>query len=1110
MISGFQLSPQQAHLWMLQQADQNQRYRAWVAVLIEGNLDQDLLKAALANVVARHEILRTTFRYLPGMTVPLQVIGEPAPPALDQHDLSDLGPHEQAETIARVTQESGRLPFDVEHGPLLRASLLKKSPEEHLLLLNLSALCADAVTLEKLVAEIGRSYAACAQGEELVDEAIQYADIAGWLNEVLESEDGQAGRDYWRALDHSALSSIKLPGEGHAAEAGEFAPRLLRVPIDPEVAAQLAALAQQHDTPVSTCLLAGWQTLLWRLIGQQDIIVGTRYDGRSQEELQDVPGLLAKYLPLHGRLEEDLRFAELVQRVKTSVHEAGEWQDYFSWEQARELSGKDPALSFFPICFDFESQSAPYSYAGLAFSIDQRYACFDRFKLKLVCVEQDRGLSAELHYDASVFSVEEIQRLAGQFQTLLASVVQREDATLGTLDLLSADERRRLLVELNSTRADYPKDRCIDELFEEQAAHTPDAIAVVFEDRRLTYAELNTRANQLAHHLRELGVRPETLVALCVERSPEMVIGILGILKAGGAYVPIDPAYPAERQSYILADTRAPVLLTQQHLIERLPEHTAQVIAIDAESTPIAQTPGENPARQVQAANPAYVIYTSGSTGTPKGVLVAHQNLVHSTSARIAYYHEPVTKFLLLSSFAFDSSIAGIFWTLCQGGALCLPQPGLERDVAQIAVQIAGLQISHLLSLPSLFGQLLAQAQPQQLQSLRTVIVAGEACPPELIARHNEALPRGTIFNEYGPTEGTVWSSVYRAEGSHTPVPIGRPIANMQIYLLDRHMQPVPIGVVGELHIGGDGLARGYLNRPDLTAERFVPDPFGEVPGGRLYRTGDLARYLSSGDLEFIGRIDQQVKVRGYRIELGEIEAVLARHATVREAVVVVREDVPGDQRLVAYVTEEQRNKGTKEQENLEPRTQNLEPRENRSFPAPAATEAEASRGLGQGLGVRASSESLRSFLQDRLPEYMIPSAFVVLPALPLTPNGKVDRRALPAPDTSRTLLDTTFVAPRTPLEENLAAIWAEVLHLERVGVYDNFSVLGGHSLLATQLISRVRETFEVELPLRSLFEAEQSTIAGMVERIETMRWAAQGTRERSSASEEDRETGEV
>ncbi|HEY0606587.1 MAG TPA: AMP-binding protein, partial [Herpetosiphonaceae bacterium] len=790
MISGFQLSPQQAHLWMLQQADALQPYRAWVAVLIEGNLDQDLLKAALANVVARHEILRTTFRYLPGMTVPLQVIGDPAPPPLDQHDLSNLVLSEQAETIARLIQESGRLLFDVEHGPLLRVSLLKKSPDEHLLLLNLSALCADAVTLEKLVSEIGRSYAASAQGEELVDEAIQYADIAGWLNEVLESEDGQAGRDAWRALDRSALMSIKLPGAGQIAEAGEFAPHLLRVPIDPEVAARLSALAQKHDTSISTCLLAGWQALLWRLIGQPDIIVGARYDGRSQEELQDVPGLLGKYLPIHGRLEEDLRFAELVQRVKTAVQQGGEWQDYFSWEQVAESNGKDPALSFFPVCFDFESQPAPYSGASLTFSIDQRYACVDRFKLKLVGVEQDRELSAELHYDASVFSAEDIQRLAEQFQTLLASVVRHEDATLGTLELLSAAERHRLLVEFNTTRADYPKDRCIHQLFEEQAARTPGAIAVVFEDRRLTYAELNTRANQLADHLRGLGVRPETLVALCVERSPEMVIGILGILKAGGAYVPIDPAYPAERQSYILADIKAPVLLTQQHLIERLPEHTAQVIAIDAESTPIAQKSGENLATQVRAANPAYVIYTSGSTGQPKGVLVAHQNLVHSTSARIAYYHEPVARFLLLSSFAFDSSIAGIFWTLCQGGALCLPQPGLERDVSQIAALIADQQISHLLSLPSLFGQLLAHAQPQQLQSLRTVIVAGEACPPELIERHNELLSRSTIFNEYGPTEGTVWSSVYQAEASRTPVPIGHPIANAQIYLLDRHMQP--------------------------------------------------------------------------------------------------------------------------------------------------------------------------------------------------------------------------------------------------------------------------------------------------------------------------------
>jgi amino acid adenylation domain-containing protein len=626
--------------------------------------------------------------------------------------------------------------------------------------------------------------------------------------------------------------------------------------------------------------------------------------------------------------------------------------------------------------------------------------------------------------------------------------------------------QQQQLVALNNTKVDYPLEACIHQLFEAQVERTPDAVAVVFENEQLTYRELNRRANQLAHYLQKLGVKPEMLVGICVERSLEMIVGLLGILKAGGAYLPLDPSYPQDRLAFMLEDAQVSVLLTQQKLIAGFSEYKAQRFCLDTDWEVIAQESEEKPVIRVTADNLAYTIYTSGSTGKPKGVLVTHQNLVHSTSARISYYSEPVTSFLLLSSFGFDSSIAGIFWTLCQGGILVLPPDKFQQELLQLTKFIAQHQISHLLSLPSLYSLILEQAEPQQLTCLRSVIVAGEPCSRELVERHTKLLAHTSLFNEYGPTEGTVWSSVYHCQpsGLTTQVPIGRPIANMQIYLLDKYLSPVPIGVPGEIYIGGAGIARGYLNRPELTNQKFIPNPFSAEPGQRLYKTGDLARYLSDGNIEFLGRLDHQVKIRGFRIEQGEVESTLLQHPTVRETTVIAREDIPGDKRLVAYVV-----------------------------PNPEQTP---------------TIDELRRFLKQKLPDYMVPSAFVLLDALPLTPNGKVDRRALPAPDQSRPDQSVTFVAPGSPIEHQLVDIWAEVLRLEEVGIHDNFFELGGHSLLATQVISRLRQAFGVELPVRTLFEAP--TVADLGTRLETVRWAVQELQAHESDTMGDYEEGEL
>jgi surfactin family lipopeptide synthetase A len=661
-----------------------------------------------------------------------------------------------------------------------------------------------------------------------------------------------------------------------------------------------------------------------------------------------------------------------------------------------------------------------------------------KFDMTLSMIEEAAGLRGWLEYNTDLFDAVTIRRLLGHFRSLLAGILTDPDQRLAELPLLTESERRQLLVAWNATAAQYPKDQCLPQLFEAQVEHTPDATAVVFEDQQLTYRELNVRANQLAHHLRKLGIGPEALVAICVERSLDMVVGLLGILKAGGAYVPLDPAYPMERLVFMLEDAQASVLLTQKRLLASLPEHKTRVICLDTEWEVMAQEPAENPACKVTTGNPAYVIYTSGSTGQPKGVMIPHQGIVNYLAwCTKAYAVAGGSGAPVHSPLGFDLTITSLFSPLLAGqSVVLLPE---EQGIEALGTLLRTGDDFSLVKITPAHLEVLSQGLPAAaaVGRARALIIGGEALWGESLAFWRTHAPDTRLINEYGPTETVVGCCIYEVPPEASipgPVPIGRPIANTQLYILDPMLQPVPIGVPGELYIGGDGLARGYLNRPDLTAEKFIPNPFGSEPGARLYKTGDLARHRPDGNLEFLGRLDHQVKLRGFRIELGEIEAVLGGHPAVREAVVVVREDVPGDVRLVAFVVSDRE-------------------------PAPPSRE-------------------LRAFLQAKLPDYMIPSVFIRLDALPLTPNGKVDRRALPAPDQARPAPEDAFVAPRTPVEEELARIWAQVLGLERVGIHDNFFALGGHSLLATRVVSRLRDTFHTELPLRSLFEAP--TVAGL------------------------------
>jgi amino acid adenylation domain-containing protein len=1039
------LSFSQQRLWFLDQLEpESCAYNLRSVFQLTGRLNVTALQQSFNEIIKRHEALRTVFKSVNGrplqMILPSMIIDVPI---VDLQKMSSA--MDRDSQIRHLCAAEAQRPFDLASGPLLRVALMRLSENEHLLLLTLHHIVFDGWSVGILARELSALYEAYSNGQPspLPELSIQYADFSHWQREWLQGKVIEEQIAYWKK-QLKGLPTLELPTNRPRPPAQTLRGARQSFVLSKELSAALKRLSNQHGVTLFMTLLAAYQTLLHRYTGQNDIMIGSPVAGRSRRELEHLIGFFLNMLVLRTDLSGNPTFRELLARVRGICLDAYEHQDLPFEKLVEELSPQR-TMSHTPLFqTSFALQNTPtfpLKLTGLAVEeadIGSGKAIFD---LHLYVLEEQGGLRGWLSYNADLFEAATITRMVRHLQLLLEGIVANPDQKISALLLLTQAEKHQLLIEWNDTKTDYPKDKCIHELFETQVEKTPDAIALVFKDQQWTYDELNNRANQLAHYLQKLGVGPDVLVGLCMERSMEMIVGLLGILKAGGAYVPLDPAYPKERLAFMLEDAHTAVLITQKRLIDTLPISGAILVCLDEDRGSIARESTENLASRVTAKNLAYVIYTSGSTGRPKGVLVTQQNLVHSISARMTYYREPVTSYLLLSSLAFDSSVAGIFWTLCRGGALLLPKERAQRDLAYLIELLSNKHTSHLLSIPSLYALLLRQAEPRQLVGLRTVILAGEPCPSELVACHGELLPRVSLFNEYGPTEGTVWSTVYdcRFQGLVTSVPIGRPIANTQIYILDDHQRPVPAGIAGELHIGGDGVARGYLDYSELTAEKFIPDPFSEKPGVRLYKTGDLGRYLPDGNIEFLGRIDNQVKIRGFRIELGEIESVLRQHPMVGEVVVLAREDNPGEKRLAAYVVA-----------------------------APDSTP---------------SANELRSVLQEKLPDYMVPSVFMFLDSLPLTPNGKVDRKALPAPDQSRPELAETYTAPRTRVEQLLAQIWSDVLKLDKVGIHDNFFELGGHSLLATQVMSRIRDAFQMDIPLRTLFDkptVEELAIAMM------------------------------
>ncbi|MEG4350111.1 amino acid adenylation domain-containing protein [Microcoleus sp. LAD1_D3] len=1035
------LSFAQQRLWFFDQFEAGKSfYNLPGAIRLKGKLNVTVLKQTFNEIVNRHEALRSTFTEVQGQ--PIQVIAPPVSRLpLPVIDLRELPQSDREAAVKQLSAKEGQQPFDLERGPLLRTSLLQLSEEEYVLLLTMHHIVSDGWSIGLLARELAAIYEALSAGNQpqLPELPVQYADFAIWQRNWLCGEVRETQLAYWKQQLEGAPPLLELPADRPRPpiQTSEGATQSLL--LSQELTAALKNLSQREDVTLFMTLLAAFKALLYRYTGRTDLLVGSPIANRNRAEIEGLIGVFVNTLVLRTDVSGDPTFRELLQRLREVTLGAYAHQD-LPFEKLVEELQPERSLSYnpvFQVMFQLRNNPMPpLDLSGLTLSLLEVETNTTQCDLSLDLEEVGERLQASVEYSTDLFDRATITRMLGHLQTLLEGIAANPEQRLWSLPLLTAAEKQQLL-QWNNTFAQYPQDKCIHQLFEEAVSLSPDAVAVVFEGEELSYRELNARANQLARHLRSLGVKPEVLVGICVERSPLMVIGLLGVLKAGGAYVPLDPNYPKERLAFMLEDSSVQVLLAQEKLLEKLPPHSARVVCLDSGWEEIAFYSSENPRSGVKPENLAYVIYTSGSTGKPKGVLIEHRSLVNYTTAAIAEYGiEKRDRVLQFASISFDASAEEIYPCLTSGATLVLRTDSM-LDSAGVFWEKCRTWNLTVLSLPTAYWHeltaLLSQETLVLAPSLRLTIIGGEKALPERLKTWIERVGEQVrLVNTYGPTEATVVATICElsaADATLRELPIGRPIGNVQTYILDCNGQPVPTGIPGELHVGGAGLARGYLNRPELTAEKFIPSPFSNEPGSRLYKTGDLTRYRPDGNIEYVGRIDNQVKIRGFRIELAEIEAVLSQHPAVRESAVLVWFGANARKRLVAYVV-------------------------------PDAQEQNSSL----------SSSELRQFLQERLPEYMVPSAFVLLEKLPLTPNGKIDRKALPAPDRDRPELEEAFATPSTAIEKILAEIWAQVLGLEQVGIDDNFFELGGDSILSIQVISKANQA-GLRLTPKQLFQ---------------------------------------
>ncbi|MDX2089329.1 MAG: amino acid adenylation domain-containing protein, partial [Kofleriaceae bacterium] len=1015
----------QQRFWVLAQLAERDAYDMSQALRLRGALDAEALARAMDALVARHEVLRTTLAEVDG-----RVMQRIAPARAGTMAITEVGSYDEAHAYCRAQREQT---FDLTTGPLFAPALVRISAVDHVLMLRMHHVVGDEWSLNVLYRELFALY----EGRELAPLAVQYADFAAWQRAWLVGDVLEQQLAYWRTRLKGA-ASLELPTDRPRPPVLGTRGYMVERSLSASLGHAMEALGRAHNATPFMTWLAAFYVLLHRYSHQDDISVGAPVANRGRVETDALVGYFVNTVVLRADLSGTPSFSALLAQVRDIALGAYAHQDipFDRVFEALQLPRDLARTPLFQVMFVHQRGGESAAMPGFATEGIDLGTTTSKFDLTLLIVERSDSVTCAVELNTDLFDVRTIERMLEQFQTLLEGIVVEPSRSIGELELLTPSERQRLLVDWNATDREYPSTLCLHELFEAQTDRSPDAIAVVCEGAQLNYGELDRRANQLAHHLRSLGVGPEVRVGICVRRSLEMVVSVLGVLKAGGAYVPLDANYPAERLAFMLHDAGTPVVIAHAAMAARVTPPGLQVTRIDIDRSVLDGYPTTRPERQARLRQAAYVIYTSGTTGRPKGVVVEHHMAVNQVTGLGALEAiQPSDRVLQFTSLSFDPSVQELFTPLAHGATVVVRGEDVPTADELLGPRFAGVTILNLTT--AYWHALTPEALPP---SLRMVVFGGERALPAHVRTWSALSSKCQVLNLYGPTETTVAATgTFLRSDDLLPgreVPIGAPLANYKVYVLDANRQVVPIGVPGELYIGGVGVARGYLHRPELTAEKFVANPYGP---GILYRTGDKVRWFPDGRLEFMGRIDHQVKIRGFRIELGEIEAVLAAHATVREAVVVAREDAPGNKRLVAYVV---------------------------------------------GRAGLPDVDTLRAHVSAALPEYMVPAAFVALDALPLTPNGKLDREALPAPEQDA-LAQREYIAPRTEAERLLAAIWSELLGIERVGAHDNFFALGGHSLLAIQAVTRVRARLGVSLPLVAMFQAGTiEALACLIEKL--------------------------
>jgi amino acid adenylation domain-containing protein len=1048
------LTEPQREMWTAAQMgdDASCAYNLCYALVLRGPLSQESMQRALQQVVDRHDALRVTI----DANGERQKISPSSQIALPLTDLSQQSPQLHAEEIARTLQEEATRPFDLAAGPLLRARLIREVADLHRLIVTVHHIVCDGWSSAVLFGDLGRIYAADRHGlRPQLPTAAPYRDYVAHEAARLEDAPARADEEYWAQQYADCVPVLDLPLDRPRPAVKTYQGACRELRLDKSLCRTLKAVGAKHGCTLFVTLLASFEALLSRLSGQDDFAVGVPMAGHALLDNGHLVGHCVNMIPLRCRIAPAVRFVDHLKHTRHAFLEAQPHQQFTFSSLLRRLNvprdpGRTPLVS---VTFNIDKIGAPFDFGELTLdAVESPPKHFVNFELSVNVVDNGRDLLLECEYNTDLFAAATIDRWLSHYRVLLEAIASDPGQRLDELPLLTEGERHHLLVEWNDTSTDHPADALLHELFEAQAARTPEGTAVAFEDRLLTYRELDTRANQLAHCLQGHGVGPDTLVPLCVERSLEMVIGILGILKAGGAYVPIDPDYPPQRIAWMLDEIDSPVVLTHQRLDARITLDRACIIHLDSDWPAIARESVAPVSNSVAAANLAYIIYTSGSTGRPKGVMIPHAGICnHMLWMQRVYPLQEADVVLQKTPFGFDASVWEFFAPLLAGAKLVMAQPEGHLDPAYLAKTILAHGVSILQLVPSQLRMLLDEpAFWHCAPPLKHVYCGGEPLTRELCDAFYARLPQATLRNLYGPTETSIDATSWTCPHAAHPgaIPVGRPIDNVRAYIVNPRMQLSPIGVPGELLIGGIGLARGYLNHTDLTAEKFVPDLFHAAAGARLYKTGDLARLLPDGNIELLGRIDSQVKLRGFRIELGEIETCIARHSAIRTVAVIAREDIPGDKRLVAYLVAD-------------------------DPPADLI-------------------DQLRALIRASLPAYMIPAHFVMLEAMPLDHHGKLDRKGLPVPGTGAQTPRGVAVAPRTPSETLVAGMFRDVLGRADLGVHDNFFDLGGDSLMAARLMSRLRAASGTDLPLRNLFE--RPTAAQLAEAIDALSWSSQSS----------------